>query len=316
MNEYRVAIDVYNGPLDLLLYLIRREEIDIYDIPIARITRQYVEYAELLQQLDPEVAGEFLVLAATLMEIKSRMLVPRPVAEETPEDLLDPRLELVRQLLEYKKYKDAARQLEDAADEQAKKYARSPALPPRPTDEMELEDVDIWDLFEAFNRLLEQTGQRQAVHHIGVDDTPITLHAEDILDSVQRAGGLQDFTEIFAGRTRAEMVGLFLALLELIRQRRIRVTQDRNFGAIRLHLLDPTPLDAAELDRVMAEPQTDVPPAPPEGALAEEPLCDEPIIEESVTADFDAQDDAGLATPVAVLAAGELAGSDPSSEGV
>ena len=243
MSGYSVALDVYNGPMDLLLFLIRREEIDIYDIPIARITEQYIAYVEMLRQVDPEVVSEFLVLAATLMEIKSRTLLPHPPAEESDEELTDPRLELVRQLLEYKKYKDVARSLEEGAHAQASRYARHPVLPPRGEDEIELESLAIWDLFDAFNRLLEETGRRGAVHEVTVDDTPIALHGEDIFDSIERAGGTQDFTDIFAGRGRAQMIGLFLALLELIRQRRIRVSQDRPFGPILIHLLDRTPLD-------------------------------------------------------------------------
>lgn len=253
MSEYKVALDVYNGPLDLLLFLIRREEIDIYDIPLAHVTAQYVKYVELLQQLDPDGASEFLVLAATLMEIKSRTLLPRPPAGEADEEIVDPRLELVRQLLEYKKFKDAARYLDEAAGERAKQHARSPTLPPPPTDEVDLENIDIWDLFDAFNRLLEQTGRREGVHHIGIDDTPIALHTEDILDSIERAGGAQRFDEVFAGRSKPEMIGLFLALLELIRQQRISASQDRPFGTIWLHLLDATLLDdQVELDEETA----------------------------------------------------------------
>ncbi len=246
MSEYRVALDIYHGPLDLLLFLIKRDEIDIYDIPISRITEQYLSYVGLLQALDPELVSEFLVLAATLMEIKSRTLLPNPPAEEGDEEILDPRMELVRQLLEYKKFKDAARSLEDSASERALRFERQPVIPTAAADEVPLENLDIWDLFAAFNRLLAQTGKAGAVHHVGVDDTPLTLHAEDIVDSIQRAGGSQDFVDIFTGRTRAEMIGLFLALLELIRQRRIRAVQDRPFGPILIHLLDPTPLDAVD----------------------------------------------------------------------
>jgi len=252
MTDYRVALDIYNGPLDLLLFLIRREEVDIYDIPIARITQQYLQYVDLLKQLDPEMVSEFLVLAATLMEIKSRSLLPRQPEEQLDDDISDPRLELVRQLLEYKKFKDAARSLEEAAVERALRHERRPSLPESNTDETAIENLDIWDLFEAFNRLLTQIGKTGGVHQVGVDDTPIALHAEDIVDSIQRAGGSQEFVEIFTGRTRAEMIGLFLALLELIRQRRIRAIQDRPFGPILIRLLDPTPLD--RVDDVTDEP--------------------------------------------------------------
>lgn len=250
MTEYKVALDVYNGPLDLLLFLIKRDEIDIYDIPIARITEQYVEYVALLQKIDPEVVSEFLVLAATLIEIKSRTLLPTPPPEEAAEEFIDPRSELVRQLLEYKKFKDAARDLDKAASLRAMKAARSPAMPDGEPGAFDLQSVDIWDLFEAFNKLLKQTGKLDGLHQVGVDDTPIALHAEDILDSIQRAGGSQNFEEVFRGRTRPEMIGLFLALLELIRQQRINAVQDRPFAIIQLRLLDPRPLDDFDEEEV------------------------------------------------------------------
>jgi len=244
MDDYKVKLDAYSGPLDLLLFLIRREEIDVYDIPIAEVTRQYMEYVRILEQIDPEAVGEFLVLAATLMEIKSRTLLPRPPAEEFDGPLEDPRQELVRQLLEYKTFKETARRLEFAAETQSLKHPRVPVLPEEPKDEVDLEGVDVWDLFRAFQRLLEQVGKLGPVHRVQIDDTPIALHADDILDALQRAEGVRRFEDVFAGRSRAEMIGLFLALLELIRQKRIRVSQDRPFGEILIHLLDATPLSA------------------------------------------------------------------------
>lgn len=252
--DYRVALDVYNGPLDLLLFLIKRDEVDIYDIPISRITEQYLEYVKIIEHVDPEAAGMFLVLAATLMEIKSRTLLPKPPVVEDDEELDDPRLELVRQLLEYKKFKDAARTLDDRAEEHAKKFPRKPVLPPDEEDEYELENLDVWNLFEAFNSLLKQIGVGEYKHKVGIDDTPISLHAEDILDSLERSGGQQRFSEVFAGRDRGEMIGLFLALLELIRQRRIRAKQDRPFAEIDIVLIDRTPLDEVpELDASQEE---------------------------------------------------------------
>ena len=248
MTDYKVALDVYNGPLDLLLFLIRREEVDIRDIPIAGILGQFLESVELIKELDPESVGDFLVLAATLMEIKSRMLLPTPPPEEDDNEIADPRLELVRQLLEYKKFKDAARALDRAAEEQARKHPRSPVIAPLPQDEVELDNLDIWNLFDAFNRILEQTGKRGEVRHIEIDDTPITLHADDILDSIDHAGGAQKFEEIFTGRQKSEMIGLFLALLELIRQHRIRVRQEKPFGTIWLHLVEKKSLDLRAID--------------------------------------------------------------------
>jgi len=241
--DYRVALDVYNGPLDLLLFLIKRDEVDIYDIPISHITEQYLEYVRLIEHLDPEAAGTFLVLAATLMEIKSRTLLPKPPIAEDDEEMADPRLELVRQLLEYKKFKDAARTLDHRAEEHARKFPRKPVLPEMEEEEYELENLDVWNLFEAFNALLKQIGGGEYKHYVGVDDTPITLHAEDILDSLERAGGRQQFSEVFGGRDRGEMIGLFLALLELIRQRRVGATQERPFAAIDIVRIDRTPLD-------------------------------------------------------------------------
>ncbi len=244
--EYRVELDAYNGPLDLLLYLIRREEVDIYDIPIARITSQYVGYVELLRRLDPDAVGDFLVMAATLMEIKSRTLLPRPPAVEEDEDLGDPRMELVRQLLEYKKFKDVARGLGVAAESQALKFPRQPVVPLSDSSEVDIQDVQLWDLVEAFRKLLEATGQREATHDILYDDTPIALHAADVLDSLERAGGVQMFTAIFEGRTRSQLIGLFLALLELLRRNRIRAVQEVPFGPISLQLLDPTQIEVDE----------------------------------------------------------------------
>jgi len=277
--------------------------VDIYDIPIARITEQYVQYVELLHQIDPDGVSEFLVLAATLMEIKSRTLLPRPPAEEVDEDMVDPRHELVRQLLEYKKFKDAARYLDDAASERAKKHGRSPVTVPLPPDEIEIEDIDIWDLCDAFNRMLEQTGQREAVHHVGIDDTPIALHAEDILDAIQRAGGAQSFTDIFVGRSKPEMIGLFLALLELIRQRRVRASQDRPFGTIYLHLLDATPLSYEAATDPTEETADEIPEPEADGAAEGETAetagiePDEPPIEEPSSLALEAHDEPELDVP-------------------
>lgn len=262
VSQYKVALEVYNGPLDLLLFLIRRDEIDIYDIPISRITDSYLEYVRLLEQVDPDIVSEFLVLAATLVEIKSRTLLPHPPPEESDDEIIDPRLELVRQLLEYKKYKDAARNLEFSAAERAMRHARSPVLPELPRDEVALDNIDIWNLFDAFNRVLKQIGKGEGFHQVTVDDTPVSLHAADIVDSLERAGGTQIFEEIFIGRQRGELIGMFLALLELIRQRRVRATQDRSFGPIHIVLLDASPLDevadAPPVEEAMAGFESDV----------------------------------------------------------
>lgn len=259
MSEYRVDVDTYNGPLDLLLYLIRRDEIDIYDIPIARVASQYGQFVEVLSAIDPNAAGEFLVLLATLMELKSRALLPRVEAIDDEEDAFsDPRLELVRQLLAYKTFKDAAHELELAAQVQQLRFPRQPADRLSEPGEVDLEDVSIWTLMTAFASLLEQTGKAKATHEVFVDDTPMALHIADLTDALEHAGGSRNFVEIFGGRTKAEMIGLFLALLELIRQRRIRVTQDESFGHISIHLIDsPEGAEAAEIEAVTSHDETE-----------------------------------------------------------
>ncbi len=233
---YRVELEIYNGPLDLLLYLIRKDEVDIYDIPISRITDQYLTHVEVLKHLDPDSAGDFLALAATLMEIKSRTLLPQPELEQEDEELIDPRSQLVRQLLEYKKFKDAAALLAEAADERSLKFARVPVLPQVNGDQIDLEDLQIWDLVEAFGQLLAATLSGPGLHRVEYDDTPIGLYQTNILDRLEREQAMP-FSQIFQGRTnRGELIGLFLALLELIRQGLVGVEQDKVFEEIYVFL--------------------------------------------------------------------------------
>ncbi|HWL92981.1 MAG TPA: segregation/condensation protein A [Phycisphaerae bacterium] len=245
MNDYRVQTDIYSGPMELLLFLIKRDEIDLYDIPVSRICEQYLQYVEMLQVIDPNVAGEFLILATVLMELKSRSLLPRAPADdgEIEDDPTDPRLELVRQLLEYKKFKDASLELQNAADQHARRWPRIPAKPlPANPAEVDLEDVQIWDLVAAFNRVMASIGAGAATHDVVFDDTPISLHAADIIDRLEREGGGMRFEDVFAGRRKAEMIGLFLALLELMRQARVRVAQSSNASSIQVELLSSEPI--------------------------------------------------------------------------
>ncbi len=276
VTDYKVTLDAYNGPLDLLLFLIKREEVDIYDIPIANITEQYLQYVDMLQSLDPELVSEFLVLAATLMEIKSRTLLPRPPIEEGEEDTTDPRLELVRQLLEYRTFKDAARSLEDSADKQAMRFPRRPAtMPQSQEDDIELDNLELWDLVDAFRRMMEETGKAAPMHHVEFDDTPISLHADDMLDSLKRAGGRQAFEDVFRGRPLGQMIGLFLAMLELIRHGRIQVTQEQPFAPILIRLINANPIDIeeepAETNLSMERPTDPLPQDRPEEDVADQP---------------------------------------------
>ena len=249
--DYRVELDVYNGPLDLLLYLLKRDELDIYDIPIARITDTYMEYLHTLKELrdghemDINVAGEFLVMAATLMEVKSAMLLPKMEAVErdgsptAAQELSDPRYELVQQLLEYKRFKDRASSLEFHQRQHQERFARYPAKYDGSEDEappVDMDEVQVWDLLDAFSRLMREVGVRRRFHEVTYDDTPIDLHAADIEDRLKREPMLT-LRQLIEGRTsRSEMIGVFLALLELIREKKILVHQTDSHSDLEITL--------------------------------------------------------------------------------
>ncbi len=242
MADYRVNLDIFAGPMDLLLYLVRKEEVDIYDIPIAKITDQYIHYIEMLKSLDIDIAGDFLVMASTLMHIKSAMLLPKADIEQPEtDDLSDPRTELIRQLLEYKKFKDAANLLSSAAEETKKRFPRPGTiieqLKPNAEPEVDLEQVSVWDLLDAFGSIMEATGgARFDVSHIK-DDTPIDLYQIEILHRLQTQE-LTTFEQIFESATnRIEMVGRFLALLELIREKLVSAEQQESSASIYLRSL-------------------------------------------------------------------------------
>ncbi|MCI0640075.1 MAG: segregation/condensation protein A [Gemmataceae bacterium] len=233
--DYNVDLDIFRGPLDLLLFLVKRNEVDIVDIPIARIAEQFLEYLNLLQMIDVDWAGEFLVMAATLMEIKSRMLLPRQ--EELTSEDEDPRQELVKQLIEYKKYKEAAAMLEEQAEKQTARLPRFSLEAPSPLDpaRQPLRRVELWDLVSAFGRLMRETNAL-APRQIVMDETPIHVHMERILDLL-RIRQRVTFTEIFAPpHNRGRLLGLFLAILELIKSTHIEAEQPESFGDIWLRL--------------------------------------------------------------------------------
>jgi segregation and condensation protein A len=230
LTDYRVNLDIFAGPMDLLLYLVRKEEVDIYDIPIARITDQYLRYVELLKQLDIDLAGDFLVMAATLMEIKSAMLLPKAEPEGVPAEEAgsDPRAELIRQLLEYKRFKDAANLLNAAAERQQERFSRPSSLveqlTPQPEPQIDMDQVSIWDLLEAFDTICKATGGSTYNGHIK-DDTPIDLYQIEILHRLQTEGPMT-FERVFDFRAnRLVMVGIFLAVLELIRDKLVWAEQ-------------------------------------------------------------------------------------------
>lgn len=232
-DAYRVQLDVFTGPLDLLLYLIRRDEVDIQDISITRVTEQYLEYVRVLEQLDPNAAGDFLVMASTLVELKSRALLPTPPLGAEDEDD-DPRQSLVKQLLEYKRFKDAARALGSSADERGQRFVRAPGALPKELQGVELEEAQVWDLLAAFDRVMRETGRGPAYHDVTYDDIPIAEHRNYIMD-VLATEGPTTFAALFDyDAPRATIVGLFLALLELIKGQQIKAEQETVGGTIYL----------------------------------------------------------------------------------
>lgn len=231
-EDYKVQLDVFEGPLDLLLYLIRREELDIYNIPIRRITEQYMEYLGLMRMLDLNIAGEFLVMAATLMMIKSRMLIPDDQLEEMEEEEDDPRWDLVRQLVEYKKYKDAAGRLEtfEATQENIFRLGSDTVVLDDESG-LSVEDVSLFDLIAAFNEALKNAIP-ETFGEIIADTFTVADKIDLILREVGRRGTIR-FGDLFTGRAyRTEIVCTFLALLELMRLRHVEIRQAGVFGEI------------------------------------------------------------------------------------
>jgi segregation and condensation protein A len=234
LEEYIVRLEVFEGPLDLLLYLIKKDEVDIYDIPIERITTQYMEYLQLMRMLDLAIAGEFIVMAATLMMIKSRMLLPveeRPEAE-VEED--DPRWELVRQLVEYKKFKEAARHLEEKEFIQENVFSRGAegVLPEEagPTG-LTLGDVSLFDLIASLSQALRRI-KVEELGEIFAEQFTVADKIEYVLNTVRQNEKVA-FSSLFVNMaTRHEIVCTFLAMLELIRLRQVVARQDADFAEI------------------------------------------------------------------------------------
>jgi segregation and condensation protein A len=236
--DYQVDLAAFRGPLDLLLYLVKRNEVDICDIPIAKITQQFLEYLAVIELIDVELAGDFLVTAATLVEIKSKMLLPR--SEEADEEVDDPRRELVRQLLEYKKFKEAAALLEAQAEQHAYRLPRSVVETPAERDpaQQPLRQVELWDLVSAFGRLMRETLALQP-QQIVVDQTPVHVYMEMILQRLAEVQRLV-FASLFAPPAdRGRIVGMFLACLELIRGQQVVAEQEAVFGEIWISLREP-----------------------------------------------------------------------------
>jgi segregation and condensation protein A len=231
----RIRLQVFEGPLDLLLYLIRKDKVDIHDIPIAPITRQYMEYLELMQQMNLDVAGEFLVMAATLIHIKAKMLVPvDPTEAQGDEDQVDPREALVQRLLEFQRYKEAAGLLHQKGQIRAATFTRPDTVLPAFDDAgEEMLEAGLFDLVSAFKEMLERRKTLLA-HEVEPEGKSVEERMEELL-ALMKEGESLEFLEMFASlQTKADMIVTFLALLELIRLKRVKVYQRGLFGAIRV----------------------------------------------------------------------------------
>jgi segregation and condensation protein A len=244
--DYKVSLDNFSGPLDLLLHLVKEEEVEIHEIPITTICDRYLEYLKALEVLDVDVAADFLVMASTLMLIKSRSLLPHEEEEVDLEEELDPEDELIQQLLEYKRFKMAARDLSDRALVRARIVPFSP--PERDVDrEIPLEEIDLWDLVRAFSALLRETGlDRGATRQIH-DEKPLREYIDEVFSTLRQRRRVM-FEELFEGSRKIEtVIGRFLALLELARRGRLRARQSSSFDRIEIELLDDRELSDDEI---------------------------------------------------------------------
>ncbi len=242
MSDYKVKFEVFEGPLDLLLYLIKKDEVDIYEVNLTQLATQFIEYIELMRMLDLDIAGEFLVMASTLMYIKSRELLPvdQQIIPEGEDDTEDPRWELIRQLVEYKKFKDAAAQLQVLELRQESVY---PRLPVKPEFEMESvrPNVSIFDLLNAVNTVLKRINQRDDLRDIFEDKWTVSEKIESLLKAINEQTRIKFSTLFASAHSRSEVVVTFLALLELIRLKQIVASQSEQFGEIEIEKAPPPP---------------------------------------------------------------------------
>jgi segregation and condensation protein A len=233
--DYKVKLEVFEGPLDLLLYLIKQDEIDIYDISLERITRQYLEYLQAFKELNIELAGEFIVMAANLIYLKSRSLLPvdqRPPEEDAEED--DPRWDLIRQLIEYKKFKEAAAELHLRELEQERIFAREGGASSLLQEPLRLEEVGIFQLINAFQTVIKRIEARKDVQEISAERFSVSEKIDTILQRVANGARLR-FSDLFGVTvSRVEVVVTFLALLELIRLKQVRALQKNMFEEIEI----------------------------------------------------------------------------------
>lgn len=235
--SYEIKLDIFEGPLDLLLYLIKKNEIDIYNIPIASITDQYLNYVEMLKSINLDLAGEYIVLAATLIHIKSRMLLPALQSDEDEKEFEeDPRSELVQQLLQYQSYKEAAIQLSSLPLLERDVFKRGSSLDePSCLTEETTTEIDVFELIKAFQKIISRLDKSESIE-IDTEKMTLTDRINDIMERLTRQKNL-NFAELLGDKkTRKEIVYTFLAILELMKMRIIRAYQVGSFGIIRIFL--------------------------------------------------------------------------------
>lgn len=234
-SAYQVELSLYKGPLDLLVYLVRRNELDLMDLPIAAITSQFLEYIEILKIINFDEVGDFLVMASTLIEIKSREVLPQQEEEEPAEAEEDEsHANLIEHLVQYKKFKDAAHSLETQASQWQERYPRlskdRPKTEKDPSEDF-IKEVELWDLVSALNRILKSS-ESTGVANIKYDDTPISVYIERIGSKVRKEGRLS-FSSFFEGTNhRPKIVSIFMAILELLRHHQFRAEQPVEYGEI------------------------------------------------------------------------------------
>ena len=235
MSEYKVKFEVFEGPLDLLLYLIKKEEVDIYEVNLTKLATQFIEYIDTMRMLDLEIAGEFLVMAATLVYIKSKELLPveQQVQVENEDEGEDPRWELIRQLVEYKKFKDAAAQLQTLEAQQENVFPRQPAKLEFTSETPAVKaEVSIFDLLNAVNSILQRFNKKEDPREIYEDKWTVSEKIEHVLGLLATRNRVR-FSELFAEATsRPEVICTFLALLELIRLKQLVCAQSEAFAEI------------------------------------------------------------------------------------
>ncbi len=234
---YKIKLDIFEGPLDLLLYLVKKDHLNIYDIPVAQVTEQYLAYLELMRLLDLNIAGEFLVMAATLMQIKSRMLLPRDEAIKEEEEEVDPRQELVQRLLEYQRFKEIASELRQRELKTKEQFRRRQSMTPSGSALRSGEvyfEASIFDLINAFTQALKEGVPRELFYEVIKDEFTVEGKIHDILHLLVNQEVLI-LTQLFnQAKNKLEIIATFLAILELIRLKEIIIRQKRMFGEIEI----------------------------------------------------------------------------------